>query len=168
MEKWARTEAEDELTDLALGLTIVHNSRPFHRSRALKGFAPFSLSLIESRNDTRVVEYNPTDVYHNAEKYYINLMKQKQEERRAAPKEPGFEAYLSEVRRSIIATHGEMSDADLRDTAKLFWNGLDQDRRKEFRERERQIEEGFPFNEEMQVVPSADTTALFGISPYNS
>lgn len=106
-----------------------YDKNPVTRAMAAtdtEGFSQFQPTLLDHKNDTDTVEYNPLDVFSNATRYKTTVAKPRQT--RVVRKTPnirsGYLLYSQEMRPIIQRRNPDLSFGELTKMVAQMWNEL--------------------------------------------
>ena len=131
-----------DLQDPVYGFSYEKN--PVTRAMAAtdtEGFSQFQPTLLDHKNDTDTVEYNPMDVFTNATRYKTTAPKPRQTKvvRKTSNIRSGYLLYSQEMRPIIQRRNPDLSFGELTKMVAQMWNELSSVEQEDYCQRARAI-----------------------------
>ena len=146
MYKWEPSLFSGDLASIDLQNPIYgfsYDKNPVTRSMSAtdtEGFSQFQPILLDHKNDTPNIEYNPLDVFNNAMRYQTANMKPRQTKtvnRKTQNSRSGYLLYSQEMRPIIQRRNPDLSFGEITKIVAQSWNELSSAEQEDFTHRAR-------------------------------
>lgn len=144
MYKWEENDNQDfEISIRELGDPIYgfYNIKKTGRAISIadsEGFSQFHISLVDHKNETPNIEYNPMDVFMNGKKLNQNERKAQAPKKQSNTKS-GYQLYSKEVRPSVQRMNPDAPFGAITKQVAQMWNELTPIEQEEYCQRARSM-----------------------------